>query len=137
VSVCISEDEAGFSLAMWIRGNWLRTKNALWPDLPSAMAAAITLLSPPADEPADEPKQLPDRPPLLSGEWQSCEHGIDADDGEWIFVAWEHASGWRYHVAQVSGSRGDETNAHSCRLLDTYGNDIDWEPSDFYMRIQQ
>jgi len=40
VSVCISEDEAGFSLAMWIRGNWLRTDNPLWPDLLSAMAEA-------------------------------------------------------------------------------------------------
>lgn len=87
---------------------------------------AITLLSPPADEPAGEPRQQPETPPPLSGQWQSCVDGIDADDGDWLLYAWHDKIGWQYAAAQVG----------RIELLDWDGNQVELEPSDFYMRIK-
>lgn len=87
---------------------------------------AITMLSPPADESAHEPRQQPETPPPLSGQWQSCVDGIDADDGDWLLYAWHDKIGWQYAAAQVG----------RIELLDWDGNQVELEPSDFYMRIK-
>lgn len=97
---------------------------------------AITLLSPPADESAGEPKQQPDTPPAF-GPWQSCADGIDAEDGDWIVVAWNDDTGWQYNAAQVSCNVDEEDGSEWIELLDAGRDRIEWEQADFYMRIER
>lgn len=97
---------------------------------------AIALLSPPEDEPADDQDQWDTPPQPIVGEWQSCEHGIDAEDGDWVLLAWPHKKlGWQYAAAQVSCDVDAEDNSESIELLDWGGFTVDWEPSHYFIRI--
>lgn len=97
---------------------------------------AITLLSPPAEEPAGEPKQQPDTPPAF-GPWQSCADGIDAEDGEWICLAWNDDTVWGYVAAQVSCNVDEEDGSEWIELLDSDRDRIEWEQAEFYMRVER
>lgn len=124
VSVHISEtDEGDYHIAKRLKGIWMRADNPLWPDLTAAMAEAELICK--------------GTPPPLSGEWQSCEHGIDADDGDWVLYAWIGKSGWQYAAAQVSCEVDAEDNSESIELLDWDGNQVELEPSDYYLRIER
>ena len=108
-------------------------------DLPEEieqLQEVIAMLSPLQDEPADEQDQWPEPPPPIKGAWQSCEHGIDAEDGDWMLLAWPHGKlGWQYAAAQVSCDVDATDKSESIELLDWDGNEIDLEPSNFYVRI--
>lgn len=129
VSVYLSQDKWGFSLMKRINGDWSRVDNPLWGDLTSAMAEAERICR-------GTPDQQPDTPPPLSGEWRSCEHGINADDGDWVLYAWRHKLGWQYAAAQVSCDVDDEDGSGSLELLDWDGNQVEMEPSDYYAKIK-
>ena len=129
VSAHISEtDEGDFHIAQCVNGVWQRAENPLWPNLPSAMGEAERICR-------GTQQQQPNTPPPLCGEWQSCKEGIDAEDGDWIFLAWKEknmpASSWKYVVAQMS------CDEHFFELLDPDGDKIEWEPGDFYMRVKR
>lgn len=94
------------------------------------LTEAIAMLSPPEDESAEEPEQPPNTPPVF-GPWLSCEHGIDAKNGDWIFLAWWGRESWQYYCVQVN------CDEHIFELLEPDGDKIEWEPKDFYMRTEQ
>ena len=100
------------------------------------LAEAIALLSPPEDESAEEPEQQPNTPPAF-GPWQSCKDGIDAEDGDWVLYAWHSNAGWQYAAAQVSCDCDDEDESGTFELLDWDDNQVELEPSDYYMKVKQ
>lgn len=100
------------------------------------LAEAIALLSPPEAEPAGKPDDWDTPPEPIVGAWQSCEHGIDAEDGDWVLLAWPHKRlGWKYAAAQVTRDVDAEDNSESIELLDWGSFTVDCEPSHYFIRI--